>query len=286
MPIPALRAYIKAGSYGSGLFVLPRKIMIGQTVSLNIEDGVAVLALRRPERRNAMNDEMAEAFAAAVDEAEKDRSAGALVVTGSGPAFCAGGDLEGFENWAQMAPAAVAESLQRFYGRFLKVMALSIPTIAAVNGPAVGAGACLAAACDLRLAADTAGIGFTFVRLGINPGMGAEYVLSRLVGPAKAFELLMTGEVLSAEEARRIGLVNRVVPADALLEAAVGLARQMAGLDRSICEVVKANIAAAEAPLEEILRREAENQAPIFTDAAFQRKIEKIRRELGGGDGD
>ncbi|MCF8052869.1 MAG: enoyl-CoA hydratase/isomerase family protein [Desulfobacterales bacterium] len=258
--------------------------MAYRTLDLEIEHGIAVLYLNRPDRRNAMSDEMAAEFASALD-AVAGSDAGALVVTGRGSAFCAGGDLQGFRKWADLPPAKVEAGLREFYGGFLRILDLPIPTVAAVNGAAVGAGACLAAACDLRLALEDAGIGFTFVKLGINPGMGAEYLLHRLVGPGRAVELLITGDLLSAAEAHRMGLFTQVVPGEALMEAALKTARHLTRLDPSICRVIKHNAAAAAAdPIDRILAREARNQAPIFTDPAFQAKVKKMIEELGTAD--
>jgi len=255
-----------------------------RTIELEIEAGVAVLSLNRPDRRNAMSDEMAAEFASAL-EWVSGSDARALVLTGSGQAFCAGGDLQGFQQWAGMAPPKVEAGLCEFYGSFLRILDLSIPTVAAVNGAAVGAGACLAAACDLRLASEEASIGFTFVKLGINPGMGAEYLLHRLVGPARAVELLITGDLLPAAEAHRMGLFTQVVPGEALMEAALKTARRLARLDSSICRVVKQNAAAAASePIDRILAQEAKNQAPIFTDPVFQAKVKEMIEKLGVGD--
>ncbi len=258
--------------------------MTYKTLLPTIQDGIAVLSLNRPERRNAMSDEMAAEFASAL-EAIAGSDARALVLTGTGSAFCAGGDLQGFRQWANVSPAKVEAGLRKFYGGFLRILDLPIPTVAAVNGAAVGAGACLAAACDLRLASEEARIGFTFVKLGINPGMGAEYLLTRLVGPARAVELLITGDVLPAGEAHRLGLFTRVVPGEALMEAALKTARSLARLDPSICRVIKQNAAAAAAdPIDRILAREARNQAPIFTDPAFQAKVKEMIEKLGTGE--
>ncbi len=256
-----------------------------KTLSLDIQEKVALLRLNRPSSRNAMNDEMASEFSNAVEALGTGGEAGAVVLTGAGSAFCAGGDLQGFPKWAGMAPAEVERQLRAFYAGFLRVMDLSIPTIAALNGPAVGAGACLAAACDMRLAAESARIGFTFVKLGINPGMGSEYLLRRLVGPARTVELLMTGEVLSAARAERMGLVNRVVPDKSLLETAMETARKLTRLPFSILKVIKENtVAASTEPIDEILRQEAKHQAPIFTDPRFQEKVRRMLKELGRGE--
>jgi enoyl-CoA hydratase len=167
----------------------------------------------------------------AVEELRADESVRAVILTGAGKAFCAGGDL------AMLARDAGAEGAtgpsmgatpREFYDRFLSIRRLAVPTIAAINGPAIGAGLCLALACDLRVAASGATMGMSFVTVGIHPGMGATFWLPTLVGVPMAWELLFTGRLIDAVEAYRIGLLNRVVTRDKLLGAAEILAGEIA----------------------------------------------------------
>jgi len=177
-------------------------------------DGVARLVLDNPAQRNAMSDQMTASWAAAVDELAADASVRVVVVTGEGTAFCSGGNT----GWIASEPEAEVDYLRTrmmgFYRTWLSIRKLEVPTIAAVNGHAIGAGLCLALACDIRYAAEGAKLGAPFVKLGMNPGMAATYLLPNAVGEANARELLLTGRTVEAEEARQLGLVSRVFAAD------------------------------------------------------------------------
>src|SRR3954467_1460272 len=176
--------------------------------------GVALLTLDNPDQRNAMSDEMTSSWVAAVDELAADRSVRAVVVTGSGTAFCSGGNT----SWIASEPDATVDHLRTrmiaFYRAWLSIRRLEVPTIAAVNGPAVGAGLCLALACDLRYAASGAKLGVPFVRLGMHAGMGGTHLLPEVVGEAHARDLLLTGRTVDADEALRLGLVSRVLTSE------------------------------------------------------------------------
>ena len=191
-------------------------------------DGVVVLTLANPAQRNAMSDPMTAAWLRTIDQLADDRSVRAVVVTGEGSAFCSGGNT----GWIASEPEAEVDYLRSrmiaFYRAWLSIRRLEVPTIAAVNGPAIGAGLCLALACDLRYAARSARLGAPFVKLGMHPGMAATYLLPNVVGEAHARDLLLTGRVVDAEEALRLGMVSRVLPdeefRDGVLEIAEGIA--------------------------------------------------------------
>jgi len=194
-------------------------------------EGVAVLTLDNPDMRNAMSEEMTDSWVRAVDELAADRSVRVVVVTGEGSAFCSGGNT----SWIASEPDATVDHLRTrmiaFYRAWLSIRRLEVPTIAAVNGAAIGAGLCLALACDLRYAARGAKLGVPFVKLGMHAGMGGTHLLPEVVGEAHAKDLLLTGRVVDADEALRIGLVSRVIEAqDAaafgaeVLEIAAGVA--------------------------------------------------------------
>ena len=174
-------------------------------------EGVVRLVLDNPAQRNAMSDEMTASWVEAIEALAGDRTVRVVVVTGAGTAFCSGGNT----GWIASEPDADVDYLRSrmiaFYRAWLSIQRLEVPTIAAVNGPAIGAGLCLALACDLRYAASGARLGAPFVRLGMNPGMGATYLLPNVVGEAHARELLLTGRTVGAEEALRLGLVSRVL---------------------------------------------------------------------------
>lgn len=176
--------------------------------------GVARLVLDNPAQRNAMSAEMTESWGRAIDALAADPELRVVVVTGEGSAFCSGGD----PRWIAGEPDAPVDRLRSrmiaFYRAWLAIRRLEVPTIAALNGPAVGAGLCLALACDLRYAAAGARLSAPFVRLGMNPGMAATYLFPDVLGAAHARDLLLTGRVVDAEEARQLGLVSRVLADD------------------------------------------------------------------------
>ena len=192
------------------------------------DDGVAVLTLDNPDQRNAMSDEMTAAWVAAVDELAGDPTVRAVVVTGAGTAFCSGGNT----GWIASEPEASVDYLRTrmiaFYRAWLSIRRLEVPTIAAINGHAIGAGLCLALACDLRYAADGAKLGVPFVRLGMHAGMAATYLLPNVVGEAHARDLLLTGRTVTAEEALGLGLVSRVLPGAGFLDGVLDIASEVA----------------------------------------------------------
>lgn len=188
------------------------------------QDGVLVLTLNRPEKLNAITGELLDALYAAFKEGEEDREVRALLLTGAGRAFSAGQDLGEFGDQKPDYEAHL-----RRYNRVVEAMAgLEKPLVVAVNGAAAGAGMSLALWGDLRLAAVGASFTTAFVRIGLVPDSGLSFLLPRLVGLAKAQELLLLSPRLSAEEALALGLVHRVVPAEKLMEEALSLAKELA----------------------------------------------------------
>jgi enoyl-CoA hydratase/carnithine racemase len=266
----------------------PQNAPEGPLEHLRVErpaDGVVRLVLANPDQRNAMSDPMTASWVRAVDELAEDRGVRVVVVTGEGTAFCSGGNT----GWIASEPDAEVDYLRTrmmaFYRAWLSIRKLEVPTIAAVNGPAIGAGLCLALACDIRYAAAGAKLGAPFVKLGMNPGMAATYLLPNAVGEANARELLLTGRTVEAEEARELGLVSRVLPADgfgsAVEEIAVGIAatapipsrytklalRDGGHQDLESCiqwEALAQPITLATADLQEGIRAAREKRAPEF----------------------
>jgi enoyl-CoA hydratase len=206
-------------------------------VRLERADGVATLLLDRPEERNTLTLEMVAEIVAAMDEVEADRGVGAVVVTGAPPAFCAGGNLG---NLAE----ADRDSLGRIYEGFLRIGRSPLPTVAAVNGAAVGAGMNLALCCDVRIAAESARFDSRFLQLGLHPGGGNTWMLRRAVGPQGAMASVVFGEVLSGREAERVGLAWRCVPDAELAAAAHALAVRAAAAPRELAVRPKATILA------------------------------------------
>ncbi|GGM52450.1 enoyl-CoA hydratase [Longimycelium tulufanense] len=205
-------------------------------------DGVAVVTVHDPDRRNALSLDLSDQLADAVVSCAEDEQVSALVVTGAPPAFCAGADLTALG-------AAKEEGLRRIYAGFLAVAACPLPTVAAVNGAAVGAGLNLALACDVRLAGPRARFDARFLQLGIHPGGGMTWMLHRQVGPQTAAAMALFGEVLDAEAAVRAGLALRVVdgePTD-LVAGAVRLAGTAAEAPRELVLTTKRTMRATAA---------------------------------------
>lgn len=195
-----------------------------QTIALSVTDRIATVTVNRPDKLNALNDAVIEEIGRVVDEIRERDDIGGAILTGAGRAFVAGADIAELEQHGAMAAKALARRGQLVFNR---LEALPKPIIAAVNGFALGGGCELAMACHLRLASDAAKFGQPEVKLGLLPGYGGTQRLPRLVGKGRALQLLLTGEVIDAAEAYRIGLVNRVVPAADLIKTATDMLRAM-----------------------------------------------------------
>jgi enoyl-CoA hydratase len=196
-------------------------------------EDIITLEFNDPDHLNAMTEAMGNAFRERVERLAGDDSLRAVVLTGRGRAFSAGGDLDMIvaradESRTPEARDSVKAFMRAFYELFLCVRQLPCPTLAAINGHAIGAGLCVALACDLRYAAREAKMGLNFTKLGLHPGMGASWTLPRLVGPAQAAELLYTSRIIDGSEAERIGLVNRAVPAADTLATTQAVAEEIA----------------------------------------------------------
>jgi enoyl-CoA hydratase/carnithine racemase len=201
--------------------------MADPPILLGVDGHIATLTLNQPDKRNAMSEEMTNAFPQAIAQLRDNNEVRAVIVTGSGSAFCAGGDLDFLHTGERDVPF-LREKMTSFYPNFLTLLDLDIPTIAAINGPAIGAGMCLALMCDMRIASTEAPMGMTFVRIGLHPGMMATALLSRAVSHTWAAELFYTGRILTGAEALHMGLVNRAVAPDRVQEEAHAMAEQVA----------------------------------------------------------
>lgn len=199
-----------------------------QVITEQIENDIALLTLNNPDSLNAMGSEMAADFSRAVCELHSKRnSLRAIILTGKGKAFSAGGDLKMLEAKRSKGGETNRQEMLKFYNSFLGILDLGVPIIAAINGPAIGAGLCVACACDIRIAAPEAKMGFTFTKLGLHPGMGATYFVPQVLGHARASELLLTGRVISADEGLRIGLISEIFNQTNLIEGATSIAREI-----------------------------------------------------------
>jgi enoyl-CoA hydratase len=244
-------------------------------VRCDVDSRVATITLDDPDRRNALSLDMVDEMVAVLDRIEADDGVGAVVVTGAPPAFCAGADLSHLGGSQQ-------DGLRHIYEGFLRVARCSLPTLAAVNGAAVGAGMNLALACDVRLAARRAKFDTRFLQLGLHPGGGHTWMFHRIAGPQATAAAVLFGEVLDGEAAAACGLVWRCVDDDALLSTAADLAARAASVPRELARRTKATLAAVpdvtSHPAAVDLELEAQVWSlsqPDFTDRlkALQKKI-------------
>jgi enoyl-CoA hydratase len=244
-------------------------------VEVSVADRVATLTLNNPGERNTLTAPMVAEILSAMDGIEADAGIGALVVTGAAPAFCAGANLGNLQE-------STPESLKNIYAGFLRIADSPLPTIAAVNGPAVGAGMNLALGCDVRIAGASARFDTRFLQIGIHPGGGHTWMLRRIAGPQAAMATVVFGEVLSGPEAERIGLVWRCVADDELLAAAQTMAARAAAAPRELTIETKKTIRDMagigehpEAVEREIVPQVWSTRQPWFAEkiAALQRRI-------------
>lgn len=243
--------------------------------------GIVTLTFNQPESRNAMTPAMGEEVVRAVAEVRADPEARVLVLTGAGKSFSSGGDLGMLARDAGVAGAPEGPSMKGspadFYRRYLSIRDLGIPTVAALNGHAIGAGMCIALACDMRIAVDSAKMGMTFSRLGIHPGMGGTFFLPRLVGTAVACELFFTGRLLDATEAERLGIVNRAVAAADFDAAVRQLAGDIAAAAPVAVRMMKSSIyRGVEHSLAQMIEFEGLSQAHTFTTADAREGVTAI----------
>lgn len=238
-------------------------------------DGVAILTLSHPARRNAMNLELSGLLTEAVAAAVADPAVGAVVITGEDPGFCAGGDL------AELATAEPA-TLRAVYGGFLAVADCPLPTIAAVNGAAVGAGMNLALAADVRLAGPKARFDARFLPLGIHPGGGYTWMAQRIVGAQAAAVLTLFGEVVDAAEAERIGLAHRAV--DDVVAAAVEMASRAAAAPRDLTVTTKATLRLTSGMTShaDAVELELRAQAQSVGSEEFRTRLAELQKQISG----
>jgi enoyl-CoA hydratase len=209
-----------------------------ENILVETRDRVGLITLNRPKALNALNDALVDEMGRALDAFEADEGIGAIVITGSEKAFAAGADIGAMANFSYM-DAYLGDYITRNWER---IKTCRKPVIAAVAGFALGGGCEMAMACDIIIAADTARFGQPEVKLGILPGAGGTQRLPRAVGKAKAMDLCLTARMMNAEEAERAGLVSRVVPADTLLDEALGAAQAIASFSLPVVMMIKESV--------------------------------------------
>ena len=211
-----------------------------------VADGIATLTLNRPENLNALSDDIRLGLLESIYRLGADNSVGCIVLTGAGRGFCAGGDVKTMAGRSARGFEERAAGIQQSNRIPMLMHNTPIPIIGMINGVAAGAGLSMAAACDIRVAAKSARFGTGFIKIGLSGDWGGTWTLTRLVGTAKARELFFTGDLIDADEALRIGLVNKVADDADLLATTMALARSIASMPRVALGYTKKNLAVAE----------------------------------------
>jgi enoyl-CoA hydratase/carnithine racemase len=239
--------------------------------------GIATLTLHDEANLNAMSDEMAAEFAAAIATLKTIPALRAVILTGAGKAFSAGGHLGMLEAKQTKSAEENRKGMLAFYDSFLRMRELKVPLIAAINGAAVGAGLCVACACDIRIAATSAKLGFTFLKLGLHPGMGATYFVPHIVGESIATELLLTGRIISAEEGFRIGMLSKICAPESLMSEAKAIIQEMLSCGPEASQQLLKTMRGDGAQLKKALEREAECQSVNYASAEFAEGIAAMK---------
>src|SRR5437764_5077262 len=242
-----------------------------QTIVLSTADSIATIKLNRPEKLNAFGGPMREEILDALDKIAADEHIRAVIVTGEGRAFSAGGDIPHLKHLRDNTDETGFRNIIAYGQKITRTLrSLGKPVIAAVNGPCAGAGLSFALGCDIRIASDKATFGPTFALMGLHPDWGGSWFLPKLVGSAKACELVFTGSMISASEAGRIGLVNRVVPPADLMPQVMELAAKIAKNPPGVLRLAKESIyRSLSSDLETAFARESAVQLECFHSEDF-----------------
>ncbi len=252
---------------------------MGDSVLLERKEKLAVLKLNQPDSLNAMGEEMAQDFSSVVEELRKD-PARVVIITGNGRAFSAGGDLEMLTKKQSLSHGENERLMLQYYNSFLKIRSLGVPLIAAINGHAIGAGLVVACSCDVRIGVRGSKLGFTFTKLGLHPGMGATYFVPKVIGSARAAEILLTARVVSADQAHHIGLLSEVCEkAEGVLPRAEEIAGEILGCGKLATAQLIKSLRGEEAELEAALSREAGFQAENYASDEFAEGISAIKEK-------
>ncbi len=253
---------------------------MNQLILCHIENHIATLTFNTPDNLNALDESMGLAFKKTLKEIEKNKDVRVVILTGAGRAFSSGGNLDMLEKKLVKSRAKNAQDLKDFYKIFLEVRNIKVPVIAAINGPAIGAGFCLSLACDLRYASTTAKLGANFAKLGLAPGMGGTYLITRLVGPTAAAEIMMLAHSLTATKAFELGLLNGVYEPNTLMSEVMEIAKTIAGNAPLPIQMIKKGIQKAmHSTLKQMFKYDAESQAKCFESEDIKEGIKAVREK-------
>jgi enoyl-CoA hydratase/carnithine racemase len=240
---------------------------------------IATITLNDEANLNAMSDEMAREFSSLVTQLKAEGRVKVILLTGAGRSFSAGGHLEMLDAKRTKTREQNRSGMLSFYNSFLSILELKVPIIAVLHGAAVGAGLCLACAADIRIAADNTKLGFTFLKLGLHPGMGGTFFVPRIVGRSAATELLLTGRIISADEALRIGLISRISSRETVMQDALTIAHEVLTCgpeaQRQLLETMRGDLA----DLPAALAREAEMQSINYNSPEFAEGLTAVREK-------
>ncbi|MCB0317348.1 MAG: enoyl-CoA hydratase/isomerase family protein [Bdellovibrionales bacterium] len=242
--------------------------------------GWGIITLNNPDNLNAMDEVMATEFSALIDKIiASKKNYRSIILTGSGRAFSAGGNLDMLEKKTTFTKEKNKELMENFYYSFLKILDLETPLIAAINGHAIGAGLCVASACDIRIAAESAKLGFTFTKLGLHPGMGGTYFLPKVVGYPFATELMLTGRVVMAPEAEKMGLISRIVKDDMAMAEAEKIAEEINSCGPEATKQLLMTLRKGSSSMKQALENEANCQAINYSGDEFKEGIAAIKEK-------
>lgn len=241
--------------------------------------GIVTITLNDEQNLNAMSEEMAVEFKTLVQSLAHSKTAKVIIITGAGRSFSAGGHLAMLDAKRTRAQEENRAGMLSFYDSFLSILKLNVPVIAALHGAAVGAGLCLACAADIRIATEDTKLGFTFLKLGLHPGMGGTFLVPRIVGQSVATELLLTGRIISAQEALRIGLVSRLCAKESLLSEARAIAQEILTCgphaSAQLLETMRSDLLG----LPQALEREAACQSINYASSEFAEGLASVKEK-------
>eukprot|EP00030_Apusomonadida_sp_AF-17_P001192 a180562_9.p1 GENE.a180562_9~~a180562_9.p1 ORF type:complete len:311 (+),score=91.99 a180562_9:30-935(+) len=265
-----------AAAAASTAAATPALVTVERRAAAGVPNAIAVVTLNKPAALNALCVTMGDQFVATMKALKDDASLRAVILTGAGRAFSAGGDLAFLQARTESSAEVNVAAMRAFYERFLSVRSLPVPVIAAINGHAVGAGLCLALATDVRIAQRGAKLGVNFLKLGLHPGMGSTFTLPALVGPQAAAKLLLGADLVDATEAHELGLVAAV--ADSAVDAALPLAARIASNSpAAVRATVRTLRTSFGAGLDAALWREADAQAHSYATRDMREGLSAVR---------